>query len=467
MEEKQGMKDINELFFQMKKILEENMSAFMEAYRLVNLEYDKKGLNKNNIHMLVNGQIEVSMLSEYDLIAFCKAFTELGFSGFNANNFFGSMKLVSYEHYEKIEGIPDKIELKNFIKKNNFEYRGQITYKQIYDYLNYTLLFYDKEAQRSPKFKKIGAKNNGTVTMSVRTENLNMKSVKNIAKVIIDKKFEDTELVLNCEILEGKKQNFKFISANEKLAEIFANRFKINKREAKNILDEETNDVLGDIIIKPNYVMTDSDTTWVSITDGFHRCKGIVKAVSDHLEKTGEYLEGSIGVRLVRVDKERAKRIVHQTFLRSTDEPEWTKSLNDDDYSKFVDTVVELSKNLTIDNTIDLAQMNNKLTSKSLLIDLVKKMNIEVNDDSEAYTKSKKIAKDFDLIYSIAKNEGVEFNPYKVAQYFYFAFIFNTHMDIEYIIQKMENSNKLNSMYRKNMSINKFIETINEVIKSE
>ena len=213
--------------------------------------------------------------------------------------------------------------------------------------------------------------------------------------------------------------------------------------------------------------MTDNDTTWVSITDGFHRCKGIVKAVSDHLEKTGEYLEGSIGVRLVRVDKERAKRIVHQTFLRSTDEPEWTKSLSDDDYSKFVDTVVDLSRYLTIDNTIEFAQMNNKLTSKALLIDLVKKMNIEVNNDGEVFTKGKKIAKNFDLIYSIARNNNIEINPYKIAQYFYFAYIFEIDMDVEYIIQSMEKSEKLKSMYRKNMSVNKFIESINEVINNE
>ena len=462
-----GMKDLNELFFQMKKLLEENMSAFMEAYRLVSLEYDKKGLNKNSIHMLMNGQIEVTMLNEYDLIAFCKAFTQLGLGGFKASDFFGDMKLVSYEHYEKIEDIPNKIELKNFLRKNSFEYRGQITYKQIYDYLNYTLLFYDKEAQRSPKFKKIGSKNNGKVTMNIRTENLNTKSVNNIAKTIIDKKFEDTELVLNCEILEGKNQNFKFISANEKISVMLANKFGINRLEAKKILDKETDDVLGDIIIKPNYVMTDKDTTWVSITDGFHRCKGIVKAVSDHLEKTGEYLEGSIGVRLVRVDKERAKRIVHQTFLRSTDEPEWTKSLSDDDYSKFVDMVLNLSRYLTVDNTIELAQINGKLTSKALLIDLVKRMNIEVNNEGEVFTKGKKIAKNFDLIYSIARNNDIEFSPYKIAQYFYFAYIFEADMDVEYIIQNMEVSGKLNSMYRKNMSINKFIEAIEEVVRNE
>lgn len=465
MGEKQGMKDLNELLFQMKKLLEEDMGSFMEAYRLVNLEYDKKGLNKNNIHMLMNGQIEVNMLSEYDLIAFCKAFTKLGFSELDANNFFGSMKLVSYEHYEKIETIPDKIELKNFLKKNNFEYRGQITYKQIYDYLNYSLLFYDQEAQRSPKFKKLGSKKG--LAMNIRVENLNTKSVDNIAKVVIEKKFEDTELVLNCEILEGKNQNFKFISANEKIAKILANKLEANATTIKNILDQETNDILGDIIIKPNYVMNDKDTTWVSITDGFHRCKGIVKAVSDHLEKTGEYLEGSIGVRLVRVDKERAKRIVHQTFLRSTDEPEWTKSLSDDDYSKFVDFIVDFSRYLTVDNTIELAEMNSKLTSKALLIDLVKKMDVEVNNEGEVFTKGKRIAKNFDLIYSIAKNHEIKFSPYKIAQYVYFAYVFEPNMDVEYIIHKMETDSKLNSMYRKNISVNKFIEAINEVVKNE
>ena len=440
METKQGMESIENLYIQLKNILKNDISTVNKVLRSVNAEYQEKGMSMNKLNMFLNGQIEVDQLDDYDLIALCKNFYNLGFKNFNPKNFFGELKIANYESYITVEEPFDKIILENFIKINDFEYRGQITYKQIYDYLSHSLIFYDSEAQRSPKFKKIGSKN-GSEALNVRTENLNMKSVNEIAKSVLDKTFEDTELVFNCELLEGKNQKFKFISKYE--------------------------DILGDIIIKPNYITQDDDTTWVSITDGFHRCKGIVSAINKHLGKTGEYLEGSIGLRLVRADKERAKRIVYQTFLRSADEPEWIDSLQKNDYTKFVDMVLKESKLLTVDNTIDLANMNEKLTSKSLLVDFVKKMNIKVNISSDAYFKSKKIAKDFDLIYSIAKSMGVEFNVYKVAEYFYVAFILNDNMDLEETINKLENSDKLRSMYKKNVSINKFIEAIDEVIKVE
>ena len=435
------MEKIENLYIQLKKVLRKDISSMNKVLREVNSEYEKKGMNINKINMFLNDQIEVDQLDDYDLIVLCKHFYKLGFEDFDPKNFFGELKIANYESYINIEEPVTKIVLNDFRKINDFEYRGQISYKQIHQGLDNSMFFYDHESQRSPHYKNVGSKN-GSVALSLRTQNLNNKSVNDIANAVLAGTFEDTELVFNCEMLSGKrKQEFRFIPKYE--------------------------DILGDIIITPNYDTEADNTTWVSIIDGFHRCKGIALAVNKHLEKTGEYLEGSIGLRLVRADKERAKRIVYQTFLRSADEPEWVESLKTSDYTTFVDMVVKESRILTIDNTIDLAKINKKLTSKGLLVDLVKKMDIKVNDTLERYYKSKEIAEHFDLLYSVADNMGVKFNPYKVAEYFYVAFIFKIGMDLEETIIKLEDSEKIKNMYRKSISINQFIKAIDEVVLNE
>ena len=435
------MKNLNELYTKIEKILKTDMVGFMSAYRYIALDYEEKGFSINRIKMLLNGQIDVNGLEERDMIAICKALYKIGHVALNPSEFFGSLKIVSYESAVRVEKVIDKIELKNFIKKNDYEYKGYVTYKQIYDYINNTLIFYDYEAQRSPRYRKVGSID-GAEAMYIRTENINEKSIRDIADAISNNSFEDTEMVFNCEMIKGKNQNFLF--------------------------ESKFNDIVGDIVIKPNYEIADKNTTWVSITDGFHRCKGIMLAMAKHYKETGEYLEGSIGLRLVRVDKERAKRIVHQTFLRSADEPEWIKSVVSDDYSKFVDKVIENSKSLTVENTIEIAEIKKAITSKSLLIDIVKHTNIEVNNDSEVYYKSMDIGKNFDLIYAISSDVGAEVNVYTGALYFYIAYkMLSEKIDVVGIIEKIYLNEKIKFMFKRNVNVGKLLKTLDEVISNE
>lgn len=432
------IRSLDELRLLIEKIFNEKLFKG-DLLREVNQEFERKGLNVKTLQLLLNEQINITNLTEYELIAICKiCYNKLNWKDLSPKLYFSEVSLAKYENKIKVEEEINVVELKNFLKIDRFNYRGQIEYKDIYKHLNHNNFFYDHEAQRSPKYRMVGSKKGKG--SKLRVENLNTKAVEDIAEAIINKTFEDSEIILNCEMIDGKDSMFKFIPKYE--------------------------DILGDIVIKINYDMESNNTTWISITDGFHRCKGIVLAVSKHLEETDEMLEGSIGVRLVLADKERAKRIVHQTFLRSSDEPEWVNALVKNDYSDFVDLVAQNSKRLNFANTLEVAEVNGKLTSKALLIDVTKKMDIEFNKLSQTNKKAKELAKNFDLSYDVREELGLEINPYRTIGYYYLAYrcAMNKELDIVEIIEKIEENSEFINMSKKFNNLNKYINLIDEVI---
>lgn len=408
-------------------------------WRDINEEFEKKGLNSKSLQLLLDDDKKsASDLKNYELIAFSKiAYKKLEKEEFDPKRYFGDTVLISYEsNVEKKEFI-NKIILRNFIKIDEFNYRGQISYRELYDYLNNDLIIYDHNAQRSPKYREVGSKNGKTQKLKV--VNLNMETVEDIADAILDEVFEDSEIILNCEMLDEKTQKFKFIDKHE--------------------------DVFGDILIEPDYDLESNETTWLTIPDGYHRCRGIILAMNRYYAKEGVWLDGSIGVRLVRATKERAKRIVYQTFLRSPDEPEWVNTLDENDYTKFVDMIVKNSKRLSIENTVEEAEINEKLTSKSLLVDIFKKTDIEVNDTSKAFFKAKSIAKNFDIIYDTIKNEVVKINPYSIAGYIYISYLVREDMSKLFdTLEFVKFNERFNNMCRKNVNINNFTNLIDELI---
>ena len=433
---------LDELRLAINKIFDDRLFRG-ELSREVNLEFKRKGLSDRNLQMLLNEQIDIINLTDEELIAFAKvSFDKLKWDALKPSRYFSDIALAQYESKIVTEKADDKIiELKNFIKIDDVNYRGQISYEDLYKYMSNNSIFYDYQAQRSSSYRTLGGKKK-----KVRTPNLNKKAVKEISQSILDGSFEDSEIVLNCEMIRGKSQKFHY--------------------EAK--LKDNNRDILGDIIIEPNYDINDSDTTWVSVTDGFHRIQGIIIAYTTHYQKTGQPLEGSIGVRLVRADKERAKRIVHQTFKRSADKPEWVNALVSNDYSKFVDSVLKYSKRLTAENTMEDAKINNKLTSKALLIDVTKEMNIAFNDVAEREFKSGDIAEKFDLIYDFAKKMNIEITRYKALGYYYLAYLL-TIVDMRAIeaMKLLENSKEYQEFPERVDELNKYIKVISEVIANE
>lgn len=413
-----------------------------ELWKLVNKEFEKKGLDYRSLQLLLNSDMKTaSSLTEYELIAVAKsAYKVLEREELNPKRYFSDLKLVDYDNYRNInvEEKLKQIHFKNFKFINNTDAKGEAPYKELYDYLNNSLLIYDHDSQRSPKFRKIGSKDGKTKKLKII--NLDMNAVTSICDSILEGKFEDSEIILNCEIIKGKKQKYKPLYKYEK--------------------------ILGDIIIEPDYDNNSDSTTWVSIIDGYHRCMGIMMALNKHYEKEGKWLEGTISIRLVRATKERAKRIVYQTFQRSEDELEWVNTLAENDYTKFVDNLVSASKFLTIENTTEEAIYNKKMTSKSLLVDIFKETNINVSDISESIFTSEAIAKNFDIIYDLLKKQKFEFNPQFVAGFVYLGYFIDS--DIVKLFKatnELVDSSDFVSICKKGANSKTIINTINNILK--
>lgn len=416
---------------------------FNTLLRDINSEFEKKGLDSKSLQLLLNDEDKTaSSLNEYEIIAISKiVYKRIKDDKFDVNRYFGEVILSKYEDYERKDVYLDRLVFKDFRKINDFEYRGQISYKDLCEYFENNLIIYNYETQRSPKYREIGSVNGKSKVLKI--QNVNEDTVRQIADSILRNEFEDTEIVLNCEVIEGRKQRFKFI---EKYKEV---KF------------------IGDILIETDYDDNSPFKTRVTIPDGYHRLRGILLACTEYYRDTGSWLEGQIGVRLVRASKERAKRIVYQTFLRSPDKLEWVEALKEDDYTKFVDEIVKQSKYLTIENTLKEVEVNNKLTSKLLLVDVIKRTGIEVNDVSSLVYTSEMIAKNFDVLYDRLKDR-FKINPQIVAIYVYLAYLSGKEFsNLFKNIDIISDSEKFGAMCRKNVNMNKFMDLIDNLLKGE
>lgn len=415
-----------------------------ELWKLVNKEFEKKGLDYRSLQLLLDNHLKTaSSLTDYELIAIAKsAYKVLEREDLNPERYFSDITLLDYDNYKNTsnEEKLTQIYFKNFKFINNTDSKGEITYKELYDYLNNTMFLYDHDSQRSPKFRNVGSKNGEIKKLKVI--NLDMSAVTSICNSVLDRKFEDSEIILNCELIKGKKQKYKRLYKYEKM--------------------------LGDIIIEPDYNINSESTTRVSIIDGYHRCKGIMMALNKHYEKEGKWLEGTISVRLVRATKERAKRIVYQTFQRSEDKLEWIDSLAENDYTKFVDNLVSASKFLTIENTNEEAIYNDKMTSKSLLVDIFKETNINVNDLSESIFTSEAIGKNFDIIYDLLKKQDFDFSIQSVAGFVYLGYFIESDVGKLFkATNKLINSSDFLSTCKKSLNAKPIIKTIHNVLGEE
>lgn len=412
---------------------------FNSILREISAEFERKGLDTKSLQLLLNDEDKTaSSLNDYELIAISSvAYKQLGKTKYDPSNYFGEVVLLQYDNYERKDIKIDKIVLKDFRKINDFEYRGQISYKDLREYFENNLIVYNHDTQRSPKYRSIGSVNGKSKMLKV--QNVNEDTVRSIADSILKNEFEDTEIVLNCEVIEGKKQRFKFIP-----------KYGL--------------DFLGDIVVEVDYDQNSPSTTKVTIPDGYHRLRGILLACTEYYGETGSQLEGEIGVKFVRVNKERAKRIVYQTFLRSPDKIEWVETLKEDDYTKFVDMIVKQSKSLTIENTTEEAIANNKLTSKSLLVEVIKYTDIEVNNISSIVNTSKFIAENFDIMYN-ELNEKIKINPTSVACLVYVAYLSGKDYTILFNnIERVLNSENFENISRKNSSLEKAIKLSNNMV---
>lgn len=404
-----------------------------ELKRTLNESFLKKNLNVKTIPLLFEEKKFVEQLTDFELIAFSKG----AYSYFrnneslNPKKYFSEPMLNSYKNYISTVEEINVIKLKNFIKTTDFEYYGNISYEDLYKYMSNNLILYTLDIQRSPTFKKMG-------NSYIKTATIDTKSVKNIEATVLKGELETTQIVLTLLIDDNHMPRFDF------------------KPKFDNI---------GDVVIDEP----------ISLNDGMHRCLGICSATAKHLADKGEYIDGSISVRLIIADQTRARRVMQQSFLRSNTSVDFLKAITETDITLFLDKVINQSKMLkgNVANTYEEAKAMKKKTYKTIMIDLLHKTNINFNNKSEVLIKSKKMAEYIDTLNDLMVNSDLDINLY--AMFIWFAYkISETKENIEMyyrIADKIDNmtdgEKKEFKLQNKTTKLNLLIKYFDELFEEE
>ena len=158
-------------------------------------------------------------------------------------------------------------------------------------------------------------------------------------------------------------------------------------------------DNMGDLIIEEV----------LSCVDGYHRLSGINLGVSRYLAETGKFLEGYITCKILVTDLAKARLNVIQSFKRASTSEQYLRSITDDDKSNFLDKVINNSKILknNVALTYEECKALNKLIYRTIMLDILDKINIDYSNTAECLIKSKQIAETYDIISDFIKTDHI------------------------------------------------------------
>lgn len=345
-----------------------------DLIKAINKKLTEKGIDKRIMYLLYNDLKSIDELDDITTMCILEAsYGVLKQDKFKMNNYFGINKIAQYEAYMNVEEPLDEVVLDG-ITEHEDGYTGTISYKQIYDFMNNNLLIYYKETQREGKITKLGDK-------YIKTISINKKNIKEMSELAIKGELAPSEIKLNILLTDEDVEPQVYF-----------------KKEYKDI---------GELCIKPEY-QDEQHKTLLSIVDGYHRVLAITNAVSKHLSETGEMLQGYMLVTITEKTVEEIKQVILQTFKRSQTSREFLKTLESNDYTKFVDNILK-NTNINVANTYaDLKTGDHIITYKTLLVDVVKCMDVKVNSKSASVIISKEIAENMEIILDYMKSKDIK-----------------------------------------------------------
>lgn len=426
------IRPIEELQTEIRKIILKDFDNY-ELKRLLNKRYIEKGFNPKDITLLFDEKKYIEEFDEMKTICISKTLYEYYNNNekLNPKRYYSIPTLEMYKNYIITSEVVDKIKINNVIKINQEEYIGILTYEDIYKYMNASMFCYTLSAQRQPTYKKMGDK-------YVAVPTIDDKAVNSIAETTLKEQLESTQIILSYIIDDTHIPKIKF------------NPFFEN---------------IGELIIEEV----------LSIIDGYHRVMGINLGVIRYLVETGKYLNGYITVKILISDLAKARANVVQSFKRASTSEEYLRSITQDDKSNFLDKIINISKTLkdNIALTYEEAKALDKLTYKTLLLDIVDKMNIDFSNMSEVIIKSKKISEQFDILYDFLKDEDLNINLNGILLWIAYQIVENNinEIDIYYnILELITNISKEqkaiwkleNKTIRLNLVINYFNQAFNK-----
>lgn len=426
------IRPIEELQTEIRKIILKDFDNY-ELKRLLNKRYIEKGFNPKDITLLFDEKKYIEEFDEMKTICISKALYEYYNNNekLNPKRYYSVPTLEMYKNYIITSEVVDKIKINNVIQINQEEYIGILTYEDIYKYMNASMFCYTLSAQRQPTYKKMGDK-------YVAVPTIDDKAVNSIAETVLKEQLESTQIILSYIIDDTHIPKIKF------------NPFFEN---------------IGELIIEEV----------LSIIDGYHRVAGINLGVIKYLAETGKYLNGYITVKILISDLAKARANVVQSFKRASTSEEYLRSITQDDKSNFLDKIINISKTFkdNIALTYEEAKALNKLTYRTLLLDIIDKMSIDFSNMSEVIIKSKKISEQFDILYDFLKDEDLNINLNGILLWIAYQIVENNinEIDIYYnILELITNISKEqkatwkleNKTIRLNLVINYFNQVFNK-----
>ena len=426
------IRPIEELQAEIRKIILKDFDNY-ELKRLLNKRYIEKGFNPKDITLLFDEKKYIEEFDEMKTICISKALYEYYNNNekLNPKRYYSVPTLEMYKNYIITSEVVDKIKINNVIQINQEEYIGILTYEDIYKYMNASMFCYTLSAQRQPTYKKMGDK-------YVAVPTIDDKAVNSIAETVLKEQLESTQIILSYIIDDTHIPKIKF------------NPFFEN---------------IGELIIEEV----------LSIIDGYHRVAGINLGVIKYLAETGKYLNGYITAKILISDLAKARANVVQSFKRASTSEEYLRSITQDDKSNFLDKIINISKTFkdNIALTYEEAKALNKLTYRTLLLDIVDKMSIDFSNMSEVIIKSKKISEQFDILYDFLKDEDLNINLNGILLWIAYQIVENNinEIDVYYnILELITNISKEqkatwkleNKTIRLNLVINYFNQVFNK-----
>jgi hypothetical protein len=259
---------------------------------------------------------------------------------------------------------------------DDFNYIGRVTYEEITLCMNNVLWRYNPKTQRASTSKKLGTGDN-----FIREIDVNWNHVHDIAELILEKKFEDNQIIINILLTGDNNPDYDFLP--------------------------EVKDNLGRLVVRPNYDPESEKFTVMNILDGYHRILGAREAFIRYQDKNkGKKLEGGLDIRIVVRTVPQAVELIDQIFRRSDTRKDFKKAIAKDNYNKFIDMWAERSEilNNQVETTFDECKIEGKLTYKVILKDALKYCTkIDVNKLGTMNIASGKMAESLDMIVNMLK----------------------------------------------------------------
>jgi len=351
----------------------------------INIELAQKNMNSNIVSALfTDGTITVDKLSQMEKIAITKVCHEvLGIEKLNYKKYFENGELINYNGFNNIEE-PIKVVVLPYLQKvDDYNYVGRITYEQIYNYIKFVLFRYNKLSQRAYRTKSLGTKDESARVIDIKQDNVNAMTT-----LILDNKLEDTQIIVNVRLPEGKEKfdpDYHFKS-----------------------IDEEKLPFIGTLYITPNYDLESDGFTVIDMLDGFHRMLAVYQAVEKYkTENKGAILQGGLDIRVVLRSLSDAQEIIRQIFERSDTNPEFIKGFKQGDDVNFLKLIEENSKILKgeIELNFEERKMSKSLTYKTILLDALTLTEIPFQKKGLVRDIAKQLGSTIDELVEIIKTK--------------------------------------------------------------